>query len=48
MKVWAGGSRSTVLLVNICFFALNCFIYQNECGFEFGGYIKISLGERLS
>lgn len=27
---------------------MNCFIYQNEFGFEFGSYIKIPLGERSS
>ena len=28
--------------------ALNCFDYQNECGYEFGGYVKVPLGERSS
>jgi hypothetical protein len=28
--------------------ALNCFYYQNECGYEFGGYVKVPLRARSS
>jgi hypothetical protein len=24
---------------------LNCFDYQNECGYEFGGFVKVPLRE---
>ena len=37
-----------IIFVQIALIALNCFNYQNARGHEFGGYIKIPLGERSS
>ena len=35
-----------IIFVQVALIALNCFNYQNTCGDEFGGCIKIPLGER--
>ena len=49
-KAGGGGeARSQQLIfVWIALIAFYCFNYQNTCGYEFSGYIKIPLGERSS
>jgi hypothetical protein len=35
-------------MANICLDCFNCFTYQNERDYEFGGFIIIPMGERSS
>ena len=39
-------SRSTVSTDNICLDCFNCFDYQSECNYEFGGCVEVNMGER--